>query len=133
MKAIADVALQLSAQVGNLLDRARLQTGTVRLKSDWQSVEEIVGAAIRQAMHALGSMEVKPAITADLPLVEFDVVLMERVLVNLLENAAKYGHDSNHSSNSTGAAGILVSAEAPAIFQQTLWTASKAAQNSPSA
>ena len=27
----------------------------------------------------------------DLPLVEFDAVLMERVLVNLLENAAKYG------------------------------------------
>ena len=78
-------------------------------------------------------MEVKTAITADLPLVEFDVVLMERVLVNLLENAAKYGHESNHSSNSTGATGILVSAEAPAIFQQTLWTASKAAQNSPSA
>ena len=28
---------------------------------------------------------------ADLPLVEFDAVLMERVLVNLLENAVKYG------------------------------------------
>jgi two-component system sensor histidine kinase KdpD len=28
---------------------------------------------------------------ADLPLVEFDAVLIERVLVNLLENAAKYG------------------------------------------
>jgi two-component system sensor histidine kinase KdpD len=31
------------------------------------------------------------ALPADLPLVEFDAVLMERVLVNLLENAAKYG------------------------------------------
>ena len=80
-------------------------------------------------------MEVKTAIPADLPLVEFDAVLMERVLVNLLENAAKYGHDSNHSSsnNNTGAAGILVFAEAPVIFQQTLWTASKSVQNSPSA
>ena len=28
---------------------------------------------------------------ADLPLVEFDASLIERVLVNLLENAAKYG------------------------------------------
>ena len=28
---------------------------------------------------------------ADLPLVEFDATLMERVLVNLLENAAKHG------------------------------------------
>jgi len=30
-------------------------------------------------------------VSADLPLVECDAVLIERVLVNLLENAAKYG------------------------------------------
>jgi two-component system sensor histidine kinase KdpD len=33
----------------------------------------------------------RPDCPADLPLVEFDAVLIERVLVNLLENAAKYG------------------------------------------
>jgi two-component system sensor histidine kinase KdpD len=34
---------------------------------------------------------VQTRLPADLPLVEFDAVLIERVLVNLLENAAKYG------------------------------------------
>jgi two-component system sensor histidine kinase KdpD len=34
---------------------------------------------------------VQTGLPADLPLVEFDAVLIERVLVNLLENAAKYG------------------------------------------
>ena len=34
---------------------------------------------------------VQTYVPADLPLVEFDAVLIERVLVNLLENAAKYG------------------------------------------
>jgi two-component system sensor histidine kinase KdpD len=39
----------------------------------------------------LGALEVGTELPADLPLVEFDAALMERVLVNLLENAAKYG------------------------------------------
>ena len=36
-------------------------------------------------------MDVGTDLPQDLPLVEFDAALMERVLVNLLENAAKYG------------------------------------------
>jgi len=90
-RAIAGEARHLSALVNNLLDMARLQSGAVNLRSDWQSVEEIVGSAIRQAQHALAGRAVVTALPADLPLVEFDAVLMERVLVNLLENAAKYG------------------------------------------
>lgn len=84
-------ARELSALVTNLLDMARLQNGAVALRSDWQSVEELVGAAIRAAGPALRGPPVDTTIPADLPLVEFDAVLMERVLVNLLENACKYG------------------------------------------
>ena len=75
----------------NLLDMARLQNGTVNLKKDWQSVQEVIGSSIRAAQHALQGQVVQTNVSADLPLVEFDAVLMERVLVNLLENAAKYG------------------------------------------
>ena len=39
----------------------------------------------------MGALSVHTVIAADLPLVEFDAALMERVLVNLMENAAKYG------------------------------------------
>ncbi|MCY1171999.1 Sensor protein KdpD [compost metagenome] len=84
-------ARQLSALVTNLLDMARLQNGGVQLRREWQSAEEVVGSAIRAARHALAGCEVQTDVAADLPLVEFDAVLMERVLVNLLENAAKYG------------------------------------------
>ncbi|RYY73919.1 MAG: DUF4118 domain-containing protein, partial [Comamonadaceae bacterium] len=91
--AIVAQARQLHALVNNLLDMARLETagGAVNLKRDWQSVEEVVGTAIRAAGSALGRWRVVTALDADLPLVEFDAVLMERVLVNLLENARKYG------------------------------------------
>ncbi|MEO7886027.1 MAG: DUF4118 domain-containing protein [Polaromonas sp.] len=90
-RAISSEARHLSTLVNNLLDMARLQSGAVNLKSEWQSVEEIVGSAIRQTQHALAGKAVTTDVPAGLPLVEFDAVLMERVLVNLLENAAKYG------------------------------------------
>jgi two-component system sensor histidine kinase KdpD len=90
-RAIGQESRQLNALVTNLLDMARLQSGQVNLRSDWQSVEELVGSAIRAAHHALGDLVVQTDIPGDLPLVEFDAALMERVLVNLLENAAKYG------------------------------------------
>lgn len=84
-------ARQLSALVTNLLDMARLQNGSVNLRKDWQSPQELVGSSIRAAQHALQGREVQTHVPADLPLVELDATLMERVLVNLLENAAKYG------------------------------------------
>lgn len=89
--AITHEARALNALVSNLLDMARLQSGAVHLRSEWQSIEEVVGAAIRQAQHALAGQAVVTRLPPDLPLVEFDATLIERVLVNLLENAAKYG------------------------------------------
>lgn len=88
---ISHEARELSALVGNLLEMARLESGQVELRMDWQSTEEVVGSAIRAARHALGALQVCTDLPADLPLVEFDAGLIERVLVNLLENAAKYG------------------------------------------
>ncbi|MGJ7485979.1 DUF4118 domain-containing protein [Variovorax sp. LT2P21] len=94
-QAIVAQARALHALVNNLLDMARLEAGgaggAVSLRRDWQSVEEVVGAAIRSAGPALGGRVVQTALAPALPLVEFDAVLIERVLVNLLENAAKYG------------------------------------------
>jgi two-component system sensor histidine kinase KdpD len=84
-------ARQLYALVTNLLDMARLQSGGVQLRMGWQSVEEIVGSSIRAAAPVLHGLAVQTDIPRDLPLVEFDAVLMERVLVNLLENAARHG------------------------------------------
>ena len=90
-QAMTQQARQLSALVTNLLDMARLQNGGVSLHSEWQSVEEVVGSAIRAAQPALDGRAVQTDVPPDLPLVEFDAAQIERVLVNLLENAAKYG------------------------------------------
>ena len=83
-------ALRMHTMVNNLLDMARLQSGEVRLRKDWQSIEEIVGGAIRSLQPVLKGRLVEVHLPGDLPLVEIDAVLVERVFANLLENASKY-------------------------------------------
>jgi two-component system sensor histidine kinase KdpD len=53
-QALNEQARALNALVNNLLDMARLQSGVVNLRMEWQSVEEMVGSAIRAAQHVLG-------------------------------------------------------------------------------
>ncbi|MDD5330744.1 MAG: DUF4118 domain-containing protein [Sulfuricella sp.] len=89
-EAIREQALRLSGLVGNLLDMARLHAGRVTLRKEWQLIEEVVGAAIQLLGRSLADHPIRVALPKDLPLVEFDAVLIERVLCNLLENAAKY-------------------------------------------
>jgi two-component system sensor histidine kinase KdpD len=88
--AIAHEARRMSALVGNLLDMARIESGEVRLRKRWHAIEEVVGSALLAARAALGARHVEVRIPPDLPLVEYDATLIERVLYNLVENAAKY-------------------------------------------
>ncbi len=88
--AIREEALRMSRLVNNLLDMARLEAGEVRLNLQWQPVEEVVGSALKASRSLLASHRVSVRIPVDAPLVQFDAVLIERVLCNLLENAAKH-------------------------------------------
>jgi two-component system sensor histidine kinase KdpD len=92
-RAIAEEARRMSALVNNLLDMARIQSGEVKLNRQWQPLEEVVGSALQAVRTALGRRPVEVALAHDLPLVEFDGTLIERVLYNLLENATKYTPD----------------------------------------
>ncbi|MRR52189.1 MAG: DUF4118 domain-containing protein, partial [Rhodocyclaceae bacterium] len=82
---LRDQALRLSGLVHNLLDMARFQVGKVRLKKEWQPLEEVVGAALNDLGARLDGCPIRIDLAADLPPLEFDAVLMERVLCNLLE------------------------------------------------
>jgi two-component system, OmpR family, sensor histidine kinase KdpD len=89
-EAIQDEARRMSTLVSNLLDMARIESGEVRLNLQWQPLEEVVGSALNAARGMLKQHFVDVQIPRDLPLVRFDALLIERVLVNLLENASKY-------------------------------------------
>jgi two-component system, OmpR family, sensor histidine kinase KdpD len=89
-EAITEEAHRMSALVSNLLDMARIESGGVKLNLEWQPLEEVVGAALAAARNMLKQHRVELRIPRDLALIRFDALLIERVLVNLLENAAKY-------------------------------------------
>ncbi|MHA4867935.1 two-component system sensor histidine kinase KdpD [Duganella sp. PWIR1] len=89
-RALHAEALRMSTLVTNLLDMARIQSGDVHLNLQWQPLEEVVGSALRASAAQLGAHRVGTRLPPDLPLLRYDAVLIERVLANLLENAAKY-------------------------------------------
>jgi two-component system sensor histidine kinase KdpD len=89
-QAIQDEARRMSTMVSNLLEMARIESGEVKLNLQWQPLEEVVGAALEAARAMLQRHVVVVQLPRDLPLVKFDAVLIERVLVNLLENVSKY-------------------------------------------
>ncbi len=88
--AMRNSAMRMNALVANLLEMARLESGAVHLNRQWQPLEEVVGSAIGACAFILEGRPLKVHLEPDLPLLHLDAVLIERVLVNLLENAGKY-------------------------------------------
>jgi two-component system sensor histidine kinase KdpD len=83
-------AERLNRLVANLLDMTRLEAGALDVRKEWQSLEEIVGAALARLARQLRNHEVVTRLPSDLPLVPLDELLIHQVFVNLLENAAKH-------------------------------------------
>jgi two-component system sensor histidine kinase KdpD len=83
-------AERLSRFVANLLDMTRLKAGGIALKREPTDLGEAVGAALQRMQGVLGEHQVVVDLAAGLPMLDLDVVLFEQVLVNLLDNAAKY-------------------------------------------
>ncbi len=89
-EAIRQQSMRIHAMVHNLLDMARLQSGALTLRRQWQPIDEVVGSSLQLMGPVLTRHRVRLDVPAALPMVELDASLIERVLANLLENAAKY-------------------------------------------
>ncbi|HEX9462100.1 MAG TPA: sensor histidine kinase KdpD [Alphaproteobacteria bacterium] len=87
---IQEEAERLNRFVGNLLDMTRLESGALEVKRDWAELGDLVSTAVGATRARLAGREVRIDLEPGLPLIRVDFVLFEQVLLNLLDNAAKY-------------------------------------------
>jgi two-component system sensor histidine kinase KdpD len=90
IKTIYEEAEHLNEIIRNVLDMTRLESGVIVVKKEWQSIEEIIGVVLDRFSEKLKDHPLSINLSADLPLVPFDALLIEQVLMNLLDNAIKY-------------------------------------------
>jgi two-component system, OmpR family, sensor histidine kinase KdpD len=88
LSTVLEEASRLDRLVGNLLDLSRLQAGAAEPQAVVVAVDDLVVAALDQL--AGDADRVRASFPGDPPAVRVDPHQVERVLVNLVENALKY-------------------------------------------
>jgi K+-sensing histidine kinase KdpD len=85
---IEEAADRLDGIVTNLLDASRLEAGALTVHAEPVALDQVVNAAV---LAVPGAEHARIDVPEDLPLVLADAGLLERVLVNLIENAFRHG------------------------------------------
>lgn len=89
---IEEEADRLNRLVANLLDLSNLNAGEVPTTAEIVAAEDVIGAALQRVAGMQGEREIAVSIPPDkIPVGNFDFMHTLRILVNLLENALKYG------------------------------------------
>jgi two-component system, OmpR family, sensor histidine kinase KdpD len=86
----AEEAARLNRFIGNLLDMARVEAGTLRVDLAPCDVADVIGSALEKLKDELKDRQVEVTLPPTLALVPMDFVLIVKLLVHLLENAITY-------------------------------------------
>ncbi|PYE94834.1 two-component system sensor histidine kinase KdpD [Rhizobium sp. PP-F2F-G38] len=110
---------RLNRFIANLLDMTRIGSGAMTLNTAPHFVGDIVGSALARAAKITADHRVETAIPDDLPMVKVDPVLLEQVLFNLIDNAAKYAPDGTtiriEADGDAGLVRLRVTDEGPGV------------------
>jgi two-component system sensor histidine kinase KdpD len=87
---IHEEAHRLERVIRNVLDLTRLESGKLTVRKEWQPLEEIVGVVLNRFAERLKEYPLTLNIPPNLPLVPFDTLLLEQVLMNLMENVLRH-------------------------------------------
>ena len=88
---IESEATRLNRFVANLLDMARVEAGALKLGTEATDLTDAVAAAVQDTRQTLEGHEIKLDVSPRLPLVRVDPQLFHHCLINLLDNAGRYG------------------------------------------
>ena len=95
LRTIQEEAERLNRFIGNLLDMTRLESGVLTPQNGPVDLSDIIGATVQRAAKILQNHQVEIALEPNLPMVRTDMVLLEQVMFNLLDNAAKYAPEGS--------------------------------------
>lgn len=88
---IESEALRLNRFVANLLDMARVEAGALRLNLEPVDLTDAVAAAVHDTRRSLEGHAIQLDVLPSLPLVKLDPQLFHHCLLNLFDNAGRYG------------------------------------------
>ena len=89
-QAIDTEAERLNRLVGNLLDMSRVDSGALKPELEVLPLSAVLDPILERMAAAPGGRHVATDIPQDLPALWVDSVMLDQVLTNVLENAAKY-------------------------------------------
>ncbi|MFT4047809.1 MAG: DUF4118 domain-containing protein [Solimonas sp.] len=90
-----DETERMSRFVGNLLDMTRIDAGALQARSESCEIADVVSGAARRVQKLLARHALRLELPVGSPFVLADPALLEQVLVNLLDNAAKYAPEGS--------------------------------------
>jgi two-component system sensor histidine kinase KdpD len=124
LETILEEGQRLDQLVRNLLDLSRIEAGKLQLDRQPHAIPTLVDAALKRVGPRLSQHHVVLEIPETLPPVAVDALKIEQVLVNLLENAAKYSPPGStvtvRARLLNGSVEMLVEDEDPGIPEDAL-------------
>jgi K+-sensing histidine kinase KdpD len=87
---VSDEAQRLDRIVANLLSLSRIEAAALKPERQAVVLEELITERVRRLDRLFRHVRVEVEIPSDLPLVDADYVLLDQVITNLLENAARH-------------------------------------------
>ena len=88
LQSIAEEGYSLNRSLTKLLDISRYSTKTLIPNRDWVEPEEVIGSATKRIEQVVKLHPIN--LTGETMLVSLDYALIEQIIANLIENAAKY-------------------------------------------
>jgi two-component system sensor histidine kinase KdpD len=108
---VRDEAERLNNDIQNLLDATTISRAQVRPKMQWVEPVDIVNSALERRRRRLAGRNVTVNLDSNLPIVHVDPVQVERALVQILDNAAKYSDAPIEVTARANGAAVVLSVE----------------------
>lgn len=90
---IRTAAERLNMLVENLLDMTRLESGQLKIKPEWNDINDLINSSINQLQHEIDNHKFDIKTNIESSLFRFDFGLLKQAFINILHNCIIYTPD----------------------------------------